>query len=157
VEHPAIYERFAEYLRHRSLKLTDQRRRIFDRAFSTHEHFAAETLYGWMREEEGPRVSRATVYRTLNLLEEGGFIGSMDNGRGEIIYEHLVGHEHHDHLICVTCGKIEEFSSTEIESLQTAIAEERGFELLRHTLRLEGRCATCRAERAEESGQQRSC
>ncbi len=143
MDQAAIFKRFVEYLRTRSLKMTDQRKRIFDRAFATHEHFTPETLYNWMREEEGPRVSRATVYRTLNLLQEGGFIGSMDNGRGEVIYEHLIGHPHHDHLICVRCGRIEEFRSSEIEVLQHAVAEQRGFELLRHTLRLEGLCRDC--------------
>ena len=146
MEHPDIQERFARYLSTRSLKLTSQRERIFNRAFATHDHFTAETLYDWMREEDGPRVSRATVYRTLNLLEEGGFIGSLDTGRGEVIYEHLLGHPHHDHLICLACGSIEEFHQDEIEALQAEIARSRGFRLVRHTLRLEGYCQNCSAE-----------
>jgi len=150
VDQDTIFERFVEYLRTRSLKMTGQRKRIFDRAFSTHEHFTPETLYGWLREEEGSRVSRATVYRTLNLLEEGGFIGSMHNDRGEVIYEHLIGHPHHDHLICVRCGTIVEFSSEEIEALQHRIAAARDFEPLRHTLRLEGLCRKCRDELDED-------
>jgi Fur family ferric uptake transcriptional regulator len=152
LEQAKIRERFDDYLRSRKLKLTTQRERIFGRAFATHEHFTAETLYLWMQEEEGARVSRATVYRTLNLLEEGGFVVSMNNGRGEIVYEHIIGHDHHDHLVCVECGRIDEFQNVEIEALQVEVARKMGYELTSHTLRLEGRCASCRAKAAPPSG-----
>ena len=148
MEHAKIRKRFDDYLRTCKLKLTAQRERIFERAFETHEHFTAETLYLWMPEEEGAKVSRATVYRTLNLLEEGGFVVSMNNGLGEIVYEHILGHDHHDHLVCVECGRIDEFQNIEIEALQVEVAREMGYELTNHTLRLEGRCAKCRAAAA---------
>lgn len=144
MNHDAIRRRFESFLKAQGLKMTSQRERIFERAFETHDHFSAETLYGWMREEGGPNVSRATVYRTLNLLEEGGFIGSLDTGRGETVFEHLLGHSHHDHLICVECGKIEEFREERIEALQEEVAERKGFELTSHSLRLMGICGACR-------------
>ena len=131
--------------------MTAQRERIFERAFETHDHFSAETLYDWLREEGGPSVSRATVYRTLNLLEDGGFIGSFDTGRGETVYEHLLGHAHHDHLICVECGKIEEFHEERIEALQVEVAQKKGFELTSHSLRLMGICGACRKLQATKS------
>jgi len=143
VNQEAIRQRFESFLKTQGLKLTSQRARIFERAFETHEHFNAETLYGWMREEDGSSVSRATVYRTLNLLEQGSFIGSLDIGRGEVVYEHLLGHTHHDHLICTECGKIEEFREERIETLQEEIASRKGFELTSHTLRLMGICGSC--------------
>ena len=147
MEHEAIRQRFDDYLRTRSLKLTQQRELIFERAFATHEHFTAETLHRWMTEGEEGRanknVSRATVYRTLSLLVEGGFIGSIDSGRGELLYEHLLGHEHHDHLVCTECGKIEEFRNEEIERLQDEVAKAHGFTLESHSLRLEGQCGAC--------------
>jgi Fur family ferric uptake transcriptional regulator len=146
VEHEIIRARFEAFLRTRSLKLTSQREAIFERAFATHEHFTAETLHRWMTDEQessSKGVSRATVYRTLGLLEEAGFIGSLDSGRGELMYEHLLGHEHHDHLVCSKCGKIEEFRNDTIESLQEQVAKEHGFVLLRHSLRLEGHCRDC--------------
>ena len=77
MNHATIQRAFERFLRTRALKLTPQRRRIFERAFATHEHFSAETLYGWMRAEEGSTVSRATVYRTLSLLVEGGFLETL--------------------------------------------------------------------------------
>ena len=85
-----IERRFEEFLRQHSLKLTTQRKRIFDRTFATHEHFSAEKLYGWLRSEDGARVSRATIYRTLDLLVKGGFLGALDTGQGELVYEHVL-------------------------------------------------------------------
>jgi Fur family ferric uptake transcriptional regulator len=147
VNKAAIQKSFERFLRTRELKLTPQRRRIFERAFSTHEHFSAETLYGWMRAEEGSAVSRATVYRTLGLLVEGGFLGSLDPGSGELLYEHVLGHRHHDHLVCIDCGKIEEFSDERIEAYQREAALRKGFTLHYHNLRLFGTCASCTRKR----------
>lgn len=143
VKQATIEKRFEDHLRSHSLKLTPQRRRIFARAFETHEHFSAETLYAWLREEDGPKVSRATVYRTLDLLVKGGFIESLDMGRGELVYEHTLGHHHHDHMVCVDCGRIQEFHVEEIEELQRAAAEKKGFTIESHVHRLMGTCAAC--------------
>lgn len=153
MKHESIRKSFEEFLRTRELKLTTQRERIFERAFSTHEHFSAEQLYDWMREEPGPRVSRATVYRTLGLLLEGGFIGSLDTGRGELVYEHLLGHRHHDHMVCMECGRIEEFHDERIEALQREACERKGFVLVSHSHRLVGHCRSCaRKLGAQDSG-----
>ena len=139
----SILKAFREHLRGSALKLTAQRRRIFDRAFATHEHFTAERLYNWLREEEGAAVSRATVYRTLNLLVEGGFLESLDTGRGELLYEHVMGHRHHDHIVCLACGRIEEFYDERIERLQEEACRRKGFELVSHDLQLRGYCRSC--------------
>lgn len=146
-----IQKSFERFLRQRSLKLTPQRERIFRRVFATHEHFSAETLYLWLREEQGASVSRATVYRTLGLLVEGGFLESLDAGNGELLYEHVLGHRHHDHMVCIDCGRIEEFVDERIEELQQAACQRKGWTLLHHNLRLFGRCRACskRGERSE--------
>lgn len=146
-----IKKRFEEFLRKGSLKVTPQRKRIFDRVFSTHEHFSAERLYEWLRKEEGPRVSRATVYRTLDVLVKGAFIESLDTGTGELMYEHILGHHHHDHMICLDCGKIEEFRDERIEELQRLAAEKLGFQVLSHVHRLSGYCRACGARRQVRS------
>jgi len=150
VNQNSIRRAFERFLSTRSLKLTSQRRRIFERVFSTHEHFSADRLYAWLKEEEGPGVSRATVYRTLGLLVEGGFLESLDAGQGELLYEHVLGHRHHDHLVCVDCGRIEEFTDERIEALQQEAAERKGFTLLYHNLRLFGRCSSCAKKRGEK-------
>jgi Fur family ferric uptake transcriptional regulator len=139
----AIARAFEAFLRQKQLKLTAQRRRIFERAFATHEHFSAEELYAWLAKAAGPRVSRATVYRTLNLLQEGGFIASLDAGRGELLYEHVLGHRHHDHMVCLGCGRIEEFHDSRIEALQSEACASKGFELTSHAHRLFGYCRAC--------------
>ena len=147
-----ILRSFEDYLRGRSLKMTPQRRRVFDRVFATHEHFSADELYAWMRAEEGPAVSRATVYRTIGLLLEGGFIDSLDCGRGELVYEHTLGHRHHDHMVCLGCGRIEEFHDEGIEELQRAAADRHGFQVVSHDHRLLGYCRACvHAGRAAEA------
>jgi Fur family ferric uptake transcriptional regulator len=152
VRQAAIRKAFERFLKSRSLKLTPQRTRIFDRVFATHEHFTAETIYNWLQEEQGPRVSRATVYRTLSLLLEGEFMKSLDTGRGELLYEHTMGHEHHDHMLCLGCGKIEEFVDEAIESRQLEVCAERGFDLVRHDHRLLGYCRNCSRERRHARG-----
>ncbi len=143
-----IRRSFEAFLKRRSLKLTQQRDRIFQRAFATHEHFSAERLYGWLHESEGPAVSRATVYRTLGLLVEGGFLESLDPGSGELLYEHVLGHRHHDHLVCLECGKLQEFYDPEIERLQETAAAKKGFLISHHNLRIFGTCAGCGRKRA---------
>ncbi len=150
-----IQKAFERFLRTRGLKLTAQRQRIFARAFQTHEHFSAETLYGWMQAEQGPRVSRATVYRTLGLLLEGGFIDSLDTGRGELMYEHTLGHLHHDHMVCLSCGRIEEFRDQRIEALQQEACRRKGFQLVSHDHRLLGYCRSCAAAHPAPESQTR--
>lgn len=147
MRHAEIQKRFDRFLREQGLRLTPQRRRIFERAFATHDHFSADTLYGWLQEEEGARVSRATVYRTLALLLEGGFIEALDAGGGELVYEHVLGHAHHDHMVCLGCGRIEEFRDERIEALQEEACRRKGFDLVDHSLRLMGYCRACRRER----------
>jgi len=149
----AIRKAFEQYMREHSLRMTPQRWRIFDRVFATHEHFSAETLYSWLREEEPSAVSRATVYRTLTMLVEGRFLDCFDSGTGELLYEHVMGHRHHDHMVCMDCGKIEEFFDERIEAIQEEIASKLGFELLEHEHNLRGRCRACalRHEREKKS------
>ena len=148
----SIIRAFEAFLKTRGLKLTSQRRRIFDRVFATHEHFSAEELAGWLEREEGPRTSRATVYRTLGLLLEGKFLSALDAGKGELVYEHVLGHHHHDHMLCLECGKIEEFHDDKIEELQLAACRKKGFELVTHDLRLRGYCRACARRRSHDSG-----
>jgi Fur family ferric uptake transcriptional regulator len=147
VRHESIIRAFEAFLRTRGLKLTSQRRRIFERVFATHEHFSAEALAGWLEREPGPRASRATVYRTLGLLLEGKFLSALDAGQGELFYEHVLGHMHHDHMLCLDCGRIEEFHDERIEELQLAACRKKGFELVSHDLRLRGYCRACARRR----------
>lgn len=130
------------YLRDKGLRSTDARRKILDAVFGGSGHFTAEELLDALR-GRGERVSRASVYRTLSLLVEGGFVETREFQRGQTMYEAVLGRHHHDHLICTGCGKIVEFENEAIEDLQDRVAAEHGFRLEHHSLRLFGRCTAC--------------
>ncbi len=138
----AALGRFRAFLAERGLRLTRQREEVLRYCWSTHEHFTADEVWAWVRSRDR-RVSRATVYRTLALLVEGGFLEKLERGRDEALYEHVLGHRHHDHMICLDCGRILEFRNDEIERLQEEVARRHRFRMLRHQLRLEGYCSRC--------------
>lgn len=142
----AALKRFEAFLRGKQLRMTHPRKEILLTAWETHSHFTAEEMYLWVQSKDAGG-SRATVYRTLNLLVEGGFLASMNNGQGTQLFEHILGHSHHDHMICRGCERVLEFRSDEIERLQEEIAERHNFELVHHVLRLEGYCPKCRTSR----------
>jgi Fur family ferric uptake transcriptional regulator len=131
------------YLRSRGLRNTEARRTILACVFGGSGHFTAEDLLDRLR-ASGARVSRASVYRTLGLLVEGGFVETREFRRGQMMYEAMLGQHHHDHLICSKCAKIVEFENPEIEALQERVARAHGFVLESHSLRLYGRCSSCR-------------
>ena len=91
---------FEKFLETRSLRLTRQRGEILRAMYATHKHISADDLYDLLRkhDQQGKlKISRATVYRTLSLLSEGGFIQALDLGTEQgTLYEHVLGHDHHD-------------------------------------------------------------
>ena len=131
-----------DYMREHGLRWTNQRKLIAEVAFATHDHFSAEGLLDMCRAVD-ERVSRATVYRTLGMLEDAGFVEGLDTGDGGRKFEHVLGHEHHDHMVCKNCGKIIEFFDAELEARQERAAAKRGFVIESHSLQLFGRCKDC--------------
>ena len=124
-------------LRKSGFRWTSQRSLIVRTALSTHKHFTAEQLLDMCRRHD-PKVSRATVYRTLAVLEEEGFVEGLDTGDGGRRFEHVLGHAHHDHMVCTACGKIIEFVDSELERRQEEAARQRGFKIQSHSLKLFG-------------------
>jgi len=135
-------ETVARHFRAQGCRWTAQREGIVRAAFATHDHFTAEELLAHSREVDA-RVSRATVYRTLLVLEQAGFVEGLDAGDGGRRFEHVLGHAHHDHMVCTRCGAIVEFHDAEIEARQEAAAKEHGFSIERHSLRIYGVCRSC--------------
>ncbi|MBL8695367.1 MAG: transcriptional repressor [Planctomycetes bacterium] len=135
-------EKFQALLKRNGLKLTKQRIALLDAVYATHRHFSAEDLHRDLQ-KLGHSVSVATVYRSLNLLVEGGLVQGLDVGKGRVLYEHTLGHEHHDHMVCLDCGKITEFQSPEIEELQDVAARAHRFVTVSHSLKLFGYCSHC--------------
>jgi len=122
------------------IRLTTQRKAILDLINGSNRHWDAEEVNRELA-DRGHAVGIATVYRNLTTLEDAGLITSIqlsDRKRYE-----RADKVHHDHMICVDCGAIDEFSHHKIEALQEAAALERGFEMSGHQLVLFGRCADC--------------
>ena len=134
---------FERFLRENRLKHTAQRLKIVKRALSMPKHFSADDLYQVLHREKTP-VSKATIYRTLKLLVEASFLDELEIGAREAkFYEPIHGREHHDHMICLKCSKIIEFTDDQIEELQDAAAARKNFRVLSHSLKLFGLCAGC--------------
>ncbi len=138
----------AAYIQDRGLKQSRQRERIAQTFFAMGGHVTVDQLVARVRLED-PKVSVATVYRTMKLLSESGLAVARQFGDGQARYEAAAGREHHDHLICTVCGDILEFANARIESLQELVARRHGFEVESPRLELYGRCARCRTARAE--------
>jgi Fur family transcriptional regulator, ferric uptake regulator len=119
-------EAFEAFLRSKNLRMTPQRRIIAETLFSTHQHIDAETLCNMVR-GLSRNVSRATVYRTLSLLLESKLLDGRDYGHGYKQYEHVIGHIHHDHLICTGSGKVIEFTNDKVKQIVDEILEEYGY------------------------------
>ena len=121
----------------RGLRMTEQRRVIARVLSDSADHPDAEALYRRASRVD-PKISLATVYRTVKLFDDAGIIESHDFGDGRARYESADA-EHHDHLIDVQTGEVIEFMDEEIERLQERIAEKLGYELVDHRLELYGK------------------
>jgi Fur family ferric uptake transcriptional regulator len=134
---------FRKYLERRGLKLTAERQAVFDELFARHEHLEADEILVRLR-GKGKKISRATIYRTLELLFDSGIVGRVRTGETGYRYERLRAGEHHDHLICNECGRVIEFFEPRIESLQDDVCERYGFLPLSHSHQMRGICKQCR-------------
>lgn len=137
-------ERFLQFLRSRGHRVTQERLALFEEIFSQHKHIDAEELLAAMK-GRGLKISRATVYRNLDLLVECGMVRKQRLGQDRFLYEHVHGGQHHDHLVCTRCGRVVEFVSPGIAALQAEICRAHGFVPSHHTLQISGLCNSCAA------------
>jgi Fur family ferric uptake transcriptional regulator len=131
------------YIERQGLKHSRQRETVAQTFFAMRGHVSVEELIQRVRRED-PRVSVATVYRTMKLLAECGLAVARQFEGGQTRYEAAAGRDHHDHLICTGCGEIVEFANDQIEALQASVARSHGFEVETHKLEVYGRCSRCR-------------
>ncbi len=137
--------RFQTLLEEKGLKYTFERKNIFAEVEHLKDHFDADGLYERFK-KKGMRISRDTVYRTIPLLLESGIIQkSVGNGKQEY-FERTSSKGHHDHMVCINCHKIIEFSCKEIEDWQDKVCHDHGFALIFHDHRLFGKCKTCQSK-----------
>ncbi len=139
--------RLREFLRAQDLNFTRERRLILREVFDIHDHFEAEDVVERLR-ARGDSVSRASVYRTLPLLVNSGLLREVHSSDKCSHYEHVHGHEHHDHMICMQCGRILEFNDPELEHLEGVICRRARFQPRFHKLEIHGLCEEC-TEREE--------
>ena len=141
-------EIFLEHIQKEGLRRTAQRDLILEIFLRTEEHLTSEDLY-WLVQKQDPAVGHTTVYRTLKLLTDAGLAREVRFGDNKTYYEHHFNHEHHDHMICTECGRVIEFVSPQIETLQDQMADKFGFRLSHHSLRMWGTCAECQAQNVD--------
>jgi Fur family ferric uptake transcriptional regulator len=139
---PEAFETFRRFLETRRLRLTRDRRAIVAEVFATHDHFSMDDLFIALR-LKGERLSKTTLYRNLPLLVECGLIRRVSDDSPNGRFEHVLGHPHHDHFICLACGREIEFASNAIERAQDEVCRQHGFEPVRHRLGIWGYCRAC--------------
>jgi Fur family ferric uptake transcriptional regulator len=155
---PDVVDSFRAHLRSHRLRLTRERLEILSAVLASDKHFDAEDLFARLGRRRPP-VSRATIYRTLTLLEQCGVLRRSLLGGDRRLYERAIERGHHDHIVCASCGRIVEFFDSRLEALQERIALRRGFRINRHVHELFGTCKECRAARRRalaENGRRRS-
>lgn len=143
---------FRAFLKKQNLRQTPERFMVLEEIYATDDHVDADELYLRLR-QKGNRVSRATVYNTLDLLLDCDLVGRHQFGKNQAKYERAYSYWQHDHLICLDCNAVLEFCDPRIQSIQEMVAEIYQFDIKHHALHLYGHChrADCsnRPENAE--------
>jgi len=143
LEYASLLLSFKELLKNNSLKFTKQREVVLKTLYEKNEHFTPDDLYILLKNSYPElNVGIATVYRTLNLLEESHMATSISFGVAGKKFE-LANKPHHDHMICKNCGLIIEFQNHKIEQLQLEIAKTHHFQITSHLMQLRGLCEKC--------------
>ncbi len=134
-----VIELFSKYLEEKKLRKTPERFALLEEIYTRNDHFDAEQLYIDMKTKNF-KVSRATVYNTLELLAECNLIRKHHFGQNLSFYEKSYSYRQHDHLICTECNKIMEFCDPRIQSIRDVVAEHYGLEIHSHSLNFYGHC-----------------
>lgn len=140
MKHKQATEIFRNFLVSGKNRITPERFEVMDAALDYDGHFGADDLYVLMKNENS-RISRATVYKTLELLVQCDLLSKRHFGENITRYESSFKRKVHDHLICMDCGRIVEFSEKQLSELPQKISSELGFEFESHSFNIFARCA----------------
>ena len=146
-----VIERFRAWMAERQLPLTPQRLAIADLLLNSEGHLSAEELIAALA-EKGFKVGTATVYRTIDVLLESGFVVERNRGEGFRRFEANRDLPHHEQLLCTVCGVVEEFRDAALERMTHRVADAHGFVRERHRLVIYGTCANCLRATAAGAG-----
>ncbi len=138
----SISASFEEHLKRKGLNLTHQRKEILEHLLAADRHLSTEEIYDTLKKKD-PALGRATVFRTLKLLQECGLAAEVETASGRSKFELKADRPHHDHMICVECGRITEFQSPMMERFQDEAIRKHGFQALWHRHEIFGRCRDC--------------
>ena len=138
-------------VKERGLRLTRQRQILLELIDQSGEHLDAEMLYNLARARD-PKLNRVTVYRTLRMLKEGGLVDELDlmHFAGDQHYYETRLKQEHAHVVCLRCGKVEEFFGEPLQRLRKQIESHFGFQVLLARTEVGGYCAHCQTLRARE-------
>jgi Fur family ferric uptake transcriptional regulator len=137
---------FVQYLRDNNLKVTKERLMLLEELFGSSGHLDADSLLFQLR-SQGKHVSRATIYRTLDLLVQCGLARKSRLGREHYVYEKVTPGKRHDHMVCTGCGRIIEFYDADLDERQRQVCLEPNFRPSFYSLQIQGLCQEC--QRAE--------
>jgi Fur family ferric uptake transcriptional regulator len=135
-------DKFEQFVAEKGLRHTAQRQQILEVFLSTERHVTVQELYDLVRKRH-KSIGYATVARTVKLMSESGVCRQVDFGEGVQRFEHKYGHEHHDHLICLKCGRFVEIYSKRLEKLQVELVKRHGFIQQYHKMDIFGLCPRC--------------
>jgi len=142
-------QKFEQFVANEGLRRTGQRAKVLDVFLATEKHVTVQELYDLVRRKY-KGIGYATVARTVKLICESGLCRHVDFGDGTLRYEHKYDHEHHDHLICVKCGKFEEIYSPKLEELQHELVRKHDYIQQSHKLDIFGFCPECTSADAQK-------